>query len=277
MGDPKGFWEPHTSSIDFCEPNYVLFHEIVEIHNVWSSLIFISGLGLWGLWKGNPSKEWRFTISYVILTLIGIGSACLHGTLHWMFQSSDELPMLYIVICLGYSVLECESPRNQYKCFWVWPVLLAVVVTIIYYRFQSLYFIFLCTFTLGTVVATIGLIEITYRTKQMTGCQHVTRLFWMGEAYFTGVGVSVWILDMLLCESIVLPIATKLPFWSKGITPHVLWHLAAALGTYVLTSSLCCCRLAALHIPYSVSYHLAGMIPIIHAQTTTISSSKKIT
>ena len=275
----KGFWQPHTSSIDFCEPNYAIVDSIVEIHNVWSSLLFISGLGVWGLYKGNPSQEWRFTISYTILILIGIGSACLHGTLHWIFQSSDEVPMLYIVICLGYSVFECETPRhthNNYKTCGG-SILLAIVITIVYYRFQSLYFMFLGTFTISTIVATIGLIKIVYKTQTKTNCPHVTRLFWMGELYFVGVGTSVWILDMLLCEQIVLPMTNNTMLgWFKGITPHVLWHLAAALGTYVLTSSLCCCRLAALHIPYHVSYHLGGMIPIIHTTNNNSSSETGI-
>lgn len=62
---------------------------MVEFHNTWSSLAGISLFGVIGLWKGNPTKEIRYTLGYIVLLMIGVGSAGLHGTLHWIFQSSD--------------------------------------------------------------------------------------------------------------------------------------------------------------------------------------------
>jgi hypothetical protein len=71
------------------EKNYEHFYEVVEPHNFWSSIAGISLFGLIGLWKGNSTKEWRYFLGYFILFLIGVGSAGLHGTMHWVFQSSD--------------------------------------------------------------------------------------------------------------------------------------------------------------------------------------------
>jgi dihydroceramidase len=86
------YWEPHTSSIDFCEENYLHSNYIVEIHNVWSSLLGISLFGIIGLiYHPNLNHEKRNLLAYWILVLIGIGSAGLHGSLHWIFQSSDEV------------------------------------------------------------------------------------------------------------------------------------------------------------------------------------------
>ena len=98
------FWEPHTSSIDFCETNYLHSPYIVEPHNVVSSLWGLSAIGFIGIYFGNPTNELRFKIAYGILLLIGLGSAALHGTLHWIFQSSDELPMIYLVLSVVYSL-----------------------------------------------------------------------------------------------------------------------------------------------------------------------------
>jgi hypothetical protein len=64
-------------------------YEVVELHNTWSSLAGLSLFGLVGIWKGNPTRELRYALGYLILFLIGLGSAGLHGTLHWIFQSSD--------------------------------------------------------------------------------------------------------------------------------------------------------------------------------------------
>jgi len=93
------YWEPHTSSIDFCEDNYLHSNYIVEIHNVWSSLMGISLFGILGLIyhsKNEIYKEKRSLLAYWILFLIGMGSAGLHGSLHWIFQSSDEVSDLRV-------------------------------------------------------------------------------------------------------------------------------------------------------------------------------------
>lgn len=71
------------------ETNYGQSNNVVEFHNTWSSLAGISLFGVIGLWKGNPTKEIRYTLGYIVLLMIGVGSAGLHGTLHWIFQSSD--------------------------------------------------------------------------------------------------------------------------------------------------------------------------------------------
>ena len=57
-----GFWSPHTSSIDFCEPNYAHTSHVVEPHNVWSSLVGLSLVGAFGLKYGNPTAETRYVL-----------------------------------------------------------------------------------------------------------------------------------------------------------------------------------------------------------------------
>eukprot|EP00536_Pseudo-nitzschia_multiseries_P010802 jgi/Psemu1/204148/e_gw1.342.40.1 len=109
-----GYWEPHSSSIDFCETNYLLSPHVVEPHNVLSSLWGLSLLGVIGMCRGNPTGELRFKVAYGVLGVIGMGSAALHGTLHWVFQSSDELPMIYLVIAGLYCCLENDTKRVAY-------------------------------------------------------------------------------------------------------------------------------------------------------------------
>ena len=93
-----GFWEPHSASIDFCESNYLHSNYIVEIHNTWSSILGISSFGAVGILFANPTNELRHFIAYFVLILIGVGSAGLHGTLNWIYQSSDELPMISVIL-----------------------------------------------------------------------------------------------------------------------------------------------------------------------------------
>ena len=101
----SGFWTPHSSSVDFCEPNYVLSNYIAEPFNSISSL-FIFYLGCIGLRYSNPTHEARFSCMYIILMLIGLGSTALHCTLSWLPQSSDEVKC--IIEALSYFNCNCN-------------------------------------------------------------------------------------------------------------------------------------------------------------------------
>lgn len=94
--DLKGFWHPHTATLDWCEDNYVVSQYIAEFYNTISSLIF----PLLAIFTGyrnykNVGLPKRFIVSFLILGLVGIGSALFHGTLKYSMQLADELPMIY--------------------------------------------------------------------------------------------------------------------------------------------------------------------------------------
>ena len=97
MSGNGGYWEPHTSSVDFCEPNYFVSQYIAEPHNVWSSFYMVL-IGVVGILIGNPLHEWRAVFQYGGLSVVGLGSMALHATLNSVWQSSDEVPMLWQVI-----------------------------------------------------------------------------------------------------------------------------------------------------------------------------------
>jgi len=263
----SGYWEPHTSSIDFCETNYLHSNYIAEVHNVWSSIIGLSAMGLLGLFKGNPTNETRYTMFYLSLILIGIGSACLHGTMHWVYQSADELPMLYMVICFCYCIHECESPKGEAANprLPALMVCLAVVNTIIYYMFQQFYLVFLATFSTFTLVTTYGIAKLLFFREGRGPA--AKRIFWTGEAAFMGISFPLWIFDMLACHR-VLSVAENeaiMPWWALGITPHVIWHCGSGFAAYCLGLANSCCRLEVLGIPYDVSY-LGGVLPIVRTR-----------
>jgi hypothetical protein len=65
------------------------------------------------------------------------------------------------------------------------------------------------------------------------------------------IGSTAWCW-MILCDSGVLDMADALPGILKGLTPHVVWHLAAGLGGYCAVIQLVCCRCEAL-APISIT------------------------
>jgi len=97
-----GYWLPHSSSIDFCETNYLHSTYIAECHNVWSSIAGLTVIGIIGLLHGNPLNEKRVLVLYVILAIIGLGMwrsrgggyDLWHLTFHLRKQFSSRHPPL---------------------------------------------------------------------------------------------------------------------------------------------------------------------------------------
>jgi len=280
-----GYWEPHSSSIDFCETNYLLSSHVVEPHNVLSSLWGLSLLGIIGIYWGNPTGELRFKIAYAVLIFIGIGSAALHGTLHWFFQSSDELPMIYLVIAALYCCLENDTTsHNKTKYPWL-PhtfVLLGIINTLVYFRFQQIYIVFLLTFASMTVAAFILHIKIALKQRKAMLAPHTPaasssvsrladvhrnnarlalRFYAWHYLVYVGIATPVWILDQLWCAKL-LPFYNALPSILRGCTLHVVWHATAGLGAHTILQFLVACRMSVLGLSCRIRWIL-GAIPVV--------------
>ena len=255
------YWEPHSSSVDFCETNYLHFDHVVEWHNAWSSLLGISSFGLIGIIYNNPTHEMRNVLAYLILFLIGVGSVGLHGTLHWIFQSSDELPMLYICNALNFMFMEHDAPTGK-PHYPVLPHLFAlwsIFQTVFYYRFQHIYVIFILVYAVGVAKILFFYHRILIaRAHQRT--QISKKLGQLALISFFLVAAPVWVLDMHFCNAFIAD--TSLPGIWKGFTPHVMWHFCAGFGTYCSATCIIACRLEELKIPVQLDY-LFGCVPIL--------------
>jgi dihydroceramidase len=276
----NGYWEPHSSSIDFCESNYLHSVYAAEPHNVWSSMLGIAMLGVLGLWQscscvrirlagGHPVSERRVKVAFAVLVLTGMGSAGLHGTLHWIFQSSDELPMIYFMLALLYCDAEVDAAPGKQKYRWLAPATIAAAVcnTVVYYTFQQLYWVFLVTFIIVVDVHIAWSFYLVRRSKSPI----ITRIFVTMAISYMAIGSSAWLFDMILCDSGVLDMADALPGILKGLTPHVVWHLAAGLGGYCAVIQLVCCRCEALGLPISIRF-FGGIVPVFVDEPTDASS-----
>ena len=119
---------------------------IKEVHNVWSSLFIGLIPTVFLFWAiGNPTREWRHFALYGVLSFIGFGSMCLHSTLTKFSQSLDEVPMLYFNSVCFFSLCELNSPVGQPRFGKLFPVLMLAICicqTLIYYKFQELYYVF---------------------------------------------------------------------------------------------------------------------------------------
>jgi len=273
----SGYWKPHTASIDFCETNYLLSPYIVEPHNVWSSLLGLSFFGFVGILCGNPTREPRVYAIYLVLVLIGVGSAALHATLHWIFQSSDELPMIYLVLCGIYCCLEVDSQPNKaaYPSLGLCLTVLSIVNTAIYFTFQHLYIVFLSTFMAAICLFSFLHMRLAYRLwhiqkrKEANGSKNnkatitiALRFYVIHFLLFVLLGTPIWIIDQFLCNQLS-PTYDALPFLLRGCTLHVVWHILSGMAVHCLAQYFVAARAEYLGMETCEVRWVGGVIPVV--------------
>src|SRR5690606_28351314 len=72
--EPQGFWGPPTSSVDWCEANYVHSFYVCEWYNTLSSaaMVVVGTLGACWHWR---VLEWRALLALARRALVGAGRA----------------------------------------------------------------------------------------------------------------------------------------------------------------------------------------------------------
>jgi len=170
--------------------------------------------------------------------------------------------MIYMVLGLVYMCAEVDAPLGRPKHPWLAHAVfgVAVVNTLVYYIFQHLYWVFLVTFSLGSAAVILWSYQLTFRFPGRG--DDSKRIALTGLVSFLLLGFTSWVFDMLLCNEHVIPVANSLPGPFRGMTPHVVWHIAAGLGGYCGAANLCLCRMEALGMDHSVSY-LLGIVPVL--------------
>jgi len=270
-----GHWCPHTSSVDFCEEDYKYSPWVAEIYNALTSLFTISLFPLFGLVYSNPTREWRFTLQYLVMITCGVGSFLLHATLGATWQASDELPMLLLVDLFLFTLLDLPADGTYPRKSWLhaaalkvqpwrpWlPSGLAVFVAfqiMFYWTFQSFYAVFIAHYT------SLVLLLIAWSWYFSTTHPLLKSLFSRSMFSYLVVGVVWWLVDMNFCVFL----SNNIYKWTGGATFHVLWHFGAAYGTYLEILLLVSLRILTVGQGRGqkrrpkINYILAGTIPVI--------------
>lgn len=260
-----GYWLPHTSSIDFCEPDYLLSNYVAEPFNVVSSM-FIVMLGVCGLMHSNPTGEAMFSLQFVIIIAVGLGSMLLHTTLQAFPQSLDEVPMMWFNVLSYYIIMNMKKDRRSMSqgIFSVDSVgaiffSLAAVETYVYYAMRWLYATFLFVYistTLGVNVWCIRYISAE-KSKNSEHAKLAKLVFLSAFVLFFLIGGVCWLVDMNLCSHL-------LPMYGSahGATLHIVWHITAGYGGYLQSLTLVVARAGELGVPVQLAWAW-GVVPII--------------
>jgi len=222
-----GFWGVPTSTVDWCEKNYEVSPYICEWFNTVSSLSMLV-VGLLGFWLHRRTLEKRFLASFLIVSVVGIGSLAFHATLRFELQMLDEVPMLYSVILMVYVLVENQKTKQLGRWF---PALLigyAVFVTYLCAFTRGQWQFFLFQFSFGSLEFWC-LYRVTRITQQSKN-RSIRRLFGVGMSFYV-VAMALWFLDLRFCQLW----ARSLP--ARGISNpqlHAWWHVLVSGGLYLL-------------------------------------------
>lgn len=90
-----GYWEPQTSTLNFCEEDYYATPYVAEVVNASTNLLFmyLSYKGLSSVLRNGHDKI--FLIAFLGYLTVGLGSFSFHSTLKHPMQLVDELSMIY--------------------------------------------------------------------------------------------------------------------------------------------------------------------------------------
>ncbi|KAI8063259.1 alkaline phytoceramidase family protein [Gongronella butleri] len=191
--DVSGYWGPITSSVDWCEKNYVHSFYIAEFWNTVSSFAMII-LGLAGVYAHHRSLGWRLSNGYLMIVIVGIGSVLFHATLQYEHQMWDELPMVWTA-CYLLWVLLVENGHSA-SLFGVVIGVYCALATLATSQSKGSTQFFMFQTSFGLVMWSC----LWYVWKLYRGVQNkeVIRLFHRG-AQFLGLAIGVWLFDSNMC------------------------------------------------------------------------------
>ena len=247
----KGFWEPVTATIDWCEDNYEVSEYIVEFWNAVSSLLFVVA-GIAGVrWHGHLPVKAR--IAYLGVVLVGIGSFLFHGTLKFSMQLLDELPMLY-------------TEAFMISCFcqlWILKagiLVFCLMFTAAYVHLKSP-IIFQASYGCLQVICLGIYLSGVYRHKN----KDLWRVFFC-SVFFTAFAFLLWNLENHLCHSCIRP-------WKKLISVPVLlelhawWHVFSCIGAYFFITGMAYLMPDVQAMRPVIVFCCFGLVPVLQVQS----------
>lgn len=225
--DRLGYWGRPTSTLDWCEENYVVSSYIAEFWNTVSNLIMILPPLCGAFQTYKDGLEFRYVSSFLGLTAVGVGSWFFHMTLQYEMQLLDELPMIYSTCIFVYSLYECFKQEHTISlCSITLLLIYSVSVSVVYLQWKEPVF---HQVMYGALVACLVIRSIFI----------VTWVYpWLRALCYTSLsvfllGFVLWNIDNLLCDSLRAARESLPPGVGPVTQFHAWWHLLTGLGSYL--------------------------------------------
>ncbi|KAL2799591.1 ceramidase [Aspergillus keveii] len=260
-----GYWEPVTSTLNWCEEDYYATKYSAEIVNTLTNLLFML-LGVKGILSCRRNgHDTIFEVAYYGYLLVGTGSFLFHSTLKYPMQLVDELSMIYTTCLMCYASFSYSKPTGYRIFLAMFLSFLAIFITLYYHYLQNPVFHQNAYALLTAIVLLRSMytMEIKLRpswrhsteedrlTREKQGLpvlskerQHyenvrdlkTLKTMWfmvgLGLGVFLG-GFGIWTLDNHYCSTIrVWRRELGLP-WGILLEGHGWWHLMTGTGAYL--------------------------------------------
>ncbi|KAL2828919.1 ceramidase [Aspergillus cavernicola] len=259
-----GYWDPVTSTLNWCEEDYYATIYSAEIVNTLTNLLFML-LGVKGILSCRRNgHDTIFQVAYYGYLLVGTGSFLFHSTLKYPMQLVDELSMIYTTCLMCYASFSYSRSTTYRILLGVSLTSLAIFITLYYHYLQNPVF-HQNAYALLTAIVLIRSMytmevrlrpswrlstEENRRARERQGLpviskerQHyenvrdlkILKTMWhmvgYGLAVFLG-GFAIWNVDNYFCSTIrVWRREIGLP-WGILLEGHGWWHLMTGTGAY---------------------------------------------
>jgi dihydroceramidase len=250
--DQPGYWDPVTSTLQWCEEDYYLTYYSAEIINTLTNVMF-----LYLSYKGIRScmvnsHDTVFIVAYFGYFLVGIGSLMFHTTLKYPWQLVDELNMIYTTCLMLYASVSYGRPTWQQICLGIFLILFSGFITLYYHYLQDPVFHqnVYAALTVFIVFRSVHTMETSlrpyFKSTQQQGRSKSQKAedardlrtlnqMWILVAYGITIflsGFAIWGLDNVYCgtlrrwrRQIGMP-------WGFLLEGHGWWHLMTGWGAY---------------------------------------------
>ena len=190
------FWGKPDVSVSFCEEKYVVSDYIAEYYNTMSALSYVI-VGI--LFYRTRLKELS-----IIMILLGLGTALLHGTLRFYGQWLDEISMLILSFFIIKEIRKEKFNKRTSNLY-------LVTLILPYFIFEK----FFCYFFLVFCSLQIYIYLIARKNLIAYSLEYYLIKSYSIILFISGV---CWMLDQLFCEYV------------REYQLHAVWHAGTALS-----------------------------------------------
>ncbi|KAH3902220.1 alkaline dihydroceramidase SCDLUD_002036 [Saccharomycodes ludwigii] len=240
LENADNIWGPVTSTIDWCEENYVISPYLAEFSNTITNLFYCFLATYITLRAYQYHLEGRFILIGLGFGLVGIGSWLFHMTLKYEYQLLDELPMIYATCVPAWSILTEPILWSRFSNIGIKKDVIvgfiitssAVLVTYTYLFYKNPIIHQICYGALNLTIIVCASVYTFKYIKDPVILINLKKCVIIGVSSFL-LGFFFWNLDVQFCSAwiyirrsyLLLPMGALLEM-------HAWWHLLTGVGIY---------------------------------------------
>ena len=192
------------SSVNWCETDYTHNEHVAEYWNTITGLSLVAS-ALYNFYINKRKNIPELFFSNFLLLLVGVGTILFHGTLLYIFQLFDEIPMLLLII--EYYRLIDGNDIVLLKMYSSIPVI------VFSYYLHPVYQIVLFQYSIIIGVILLGFNFFYFQNKYNIEIVEIKTIILTSFGSFI-----IWNLDKHFCNSV------------EHFNLHAIWHITTAIG-----------------------------------------------